>query len=83
MDCSLFPIMETTHYCWYQKRDHVMALNEANEHTKLQPGGPYQVQASPLNPNELIVVHYDGLANLIYNEGTIHYEQLPKKFHAG
>jgi len=51
------------------ERDHVLALNEANEHTKLQPGGPYQVQASPLNPNELIVVHYDGLANLIYNGG--------------
>ncbi len=44
----------------------VIALDKKNEKFKLQPGGPWETQLSPLNPNEIIIVHYDGLANLVY-----------------
>ena len=47
----------------------VIGVNDKNEKIELQPGGPYEIQISPLNPNEAIVVHYDGLANLVYKNG--------------
>ena len=31
-------------------------------------GGPYDIVKSPRNPNELIVLHYDGIANYIRND---------------
>jgi serine phosphatase RsbU (regulator of sigma subunit) len=47
----------------------VIALDKKNEKFNLQPGGPWEIQLSPLNPNEVIIVHFDGLANLVYDNG--------------
>ena len=47
----------------------VMVLDKKNEKFNLQPGGPWEIQLSPLNPNEIIIIHYDGLANLVYDNG--------------
>ena len=49
--------------------DDVISLDKKNEKFNLQPGGPWEIQLSPLNPNEIIIVHYDGLANLVYENG--------------
>ncbi len=35
----------------------------------ISEGGPYNVAQSPLNPNHLVVLHYDGIQLLEYNEG--------------
>ena len=50
-------------------RSDVMVLDKKNEKFNLQPGGPWEIQLSPLNPNEIIIIHYDGLANLVYDNG--------------
>ena len=60
--------------------NNVMAVNKKNEKINLQPGGPWEIQLSPLNPNEVIIVHYDGLANLVYENGEFVTENYFRKF---
>lgn len=58
----------------------VIGVNKKNEKIELQPGGPYEVQLSPLNPNEAIIVHFDGLANLVYENGEFITENYLRNF---
>jgi len=70
-DCyglQLFPDGNDTLLLVAEVQD-VIALDKKNEKFKLQPGGPWEIKLSPLNSNEIIVVHYDGLANLVYENG--------------
>lgn len=70
-DCfslQLFPAANDT-LLLVAEVNNVMAVDRDNRKVKLQPGGPYEIQLSPLNPNEVIIVHYNGLANLVYDNG--------------
>ena len=58
----------------------VIGVDKKNEKIQLQPGGPYEIQISPLNPNEAIIVHYDGLANLVYENGEFTTENYLRNF---
>jgi len=58
----------------------VIGVDKKNEKTSLQNGGPYDFKISPLNPNEVIVLHYDGLANLIYKDGKFETETYIRNF---
>ena len=49
--------------------NNVMVVNKNNEKIEVQPGGPWDIQLSPLNPNEVIIAHFNGLANLVYENG--------------
>ena len=60
----------------------VISLDKKNEKFNLQPGGPWEIQLSPLNPNEVIIVHYDGLANLVYENGEFVTGELFQKIHS-
>ncbi|MCB9198799.1 MAG: SpoIIE family protein phosphatase [Flavobacteriales bacterium] len=48
----------------------VVAKDKAGKLYHLQEGGPYDCQASPLDPNELIVLHYDGISKLRFENGN-------------
>ena len=58
----------------------VIALDKKNEKFNLQPGGPWEIQVSPLNPNEIIIIHFDGLANLVYENGEFVTENYFRNF---
>jgi serine phosphatase RsbU (regulator of sigma subunit) len=58
----------------------VIGVDKKNEKIQLQPGGPYEIQISPLNPNEAIIVHYNGLANLVYENGEFITENYLRNF---
>lgn len=48
----------------------VIAMNEEGQIKYLQKGGPYDFRKSPLDSNEVIVLHYDGLSKLSYEKGS-------------
>src|SRR5690606_33159547 len=48
--------------------DNVLRVDADSNITVVGSGGPYDIQVSPKNPDELIVLHYDGLANYILND---------------
>jgi len=58
----------------------VIGVDKNNEKKELQPGGPYEIRLSPLNPNEAIIVHYNGLANLVYEDGEFTTENYIRNF---
>lgn len=51
-------------------RDDVFTLDKQGNVMVIENGGPYDIQVSPLDSNELIVLHYDGIAKLKYVNGT-------------
>lgn len=47
----------------------VMTVDVKGKVTIIEKGGPYDFLRSPLNPNEVIVLHYDGISKLRYKNG--------------
>jgi serine phosphatase RsbU (regulator of sigma subunit)/ligand-binding sensor domain-containing protein len=44
--------------------------------TSIANGGPYNVRSNPLNPNQLIVLNYDGIQLLEYNAASKSFKEL-------
>lgn len=46
----------------------LIALDKSGNNSEFSKGGPYQVEVSPLDPNEYIVLHYNGIVNVKVDE---------------
>jgi serine phosphatase RsbU (regulator of sigma subunit)/ligand-binding sensor domain-containing protein len=58
----------------------VFSVDKENKTKSIQQNaGPYDFKVSPLDPNEVIVLQYDGLANLIYRDGKFQTESYRKE----
>ena len=51
--------------------DAVYQMDRNNKVTKLQNGGPWDVCRSPVNPNDLFVVNFNGISKISYQNGKL------------
>ena len=63
--------------------DAVISLDKNGKYETITPGGPYEFKRNPLDSNEIIVVHFDGISNVFYENGKFRNGEYFRNFPQG